>query len=89
MSLELRLKKSAERELKLIKGTLLGKIDKTLLALMENPRPQGSLIILGEENLIRIRCSDFRKIYEVNQKSKQIEVLVVPNRKDDCIRKNK
>jgi mRNA interferase RelE/StbE len=82
MSFELRLKKSAEKELKQIKGTILYKVDSTLRALTSEPRPKGALKIRGENNLFRIRCGDYRIIYEVNQKLKQIEVVTIANRKN-------
>ncbi|MEO6189240.1 MAG: type II toxin-antitoxin system RelE/ParE family toxin [Saprospiraceae bacterium] len=82
MSFDVRLKKSAEKELKNIKSSILSIIDEVLLNLVDDPHPKNSLKIQGEDNLFRIRCAQYRIIYEIDKKSKVIEILAIVNRKD-------
>ena len=82
MSFDVRLKKSAEKELRKLKVSLFIKIDEIILGLIKDPRPEGALKIQGEDNLFRIRYGDYRIIYEIDYKSKVIEVLAIVNRRD-------
>lgn len=51
--------------------------------LSENPRPQGSKKLVGQnENLWRVRVGDYRVIYLIEDKIKVVEVRKAGHRKD-------
>lgn len=87
MSFDVRLKKSTEKELKKLRGSLFIRVDAIILSLINNPRPEGTLKVQGEDNLFRIRCGNYRIIYEIDNKLKVIEVLAIVNRRDAYKRK--
>ena len=75
-------KKSVEKELrKLPKSTLTAIVSK-IQKLAENPKPNGSVKLRGATNLYRIRFSDYRIIYRINDGELVIIVIKVANRRD-------
>lgn len=60
-----------------IKVLIAGKI----VSLEDNPRPFGTKK-LKETEFYRIRVSDFRVIYSIDDKNKKIKVLSIANRKE-------
>ena len=82
MSYDLRIKTSAEKELKQIKSPILDKIDAALLNLMSEPKPKGSLKIQGKDNLFRIRCGNYRIVYAIYKSMNVIDILAIVHRKD-------
>ncbi len=75
-------KKSVEKELrKLPKSTLTAIVSK-IQKLAENPKPNGSVKLRGATNLYRIRFSDYRIIYRINDGELVIIVIKVAHRRD-------
>ena len=75
-------KKSVEKELrKLPKPTLTAIVSK-IQKLAENPKPNGSVKLRGATNLYRIRHSDYRIIYRINDGELVIIVIKVAHRRD-------
>ena len=75
-------KKSVEKELrKLPKSTLTAIVSK-IQKLAENPKPNGSVKLRGATNLYRIRHSDYRIIYRINDGELVIIVIKVAHRRD-------
>lgn len=72
----------AERQLRSLTDSVQKRIVKRLKSLRENPRPQGTKKLTGEEDLYRIRDGDCRIIYTIQDKELIVLVVKIGNRKD-------
>lgn len=70
--------KSLER----IAPVVAKKIRDKIRDLAEDPRPQGSLKMKGEENAYRFRVADYRVIYEIHDMEVRILVINVGHRRE-------
>jgi mRNA interferase RelE/StbE len=60
-----------------------GKIRESVLALTDNPHPDGSKKLKGsKEPLYRIRCGDYRVIYTIRNDLLLVLVIEVGHRRD-------
>lgn len=60
----------------------LARVDKNIQLLAQNPLPPGSKKLVGERNLYRVRQGDYRIIYAVDHKIKEVRILGVRHRKE-------
>ena len=81
MTYQVIIKHSAEKELDALQANLHERIVKRLLALEENPRPTGSKKLQGQESY-RLRVGDYRVLYTIDDKTKQVTVLSVGHRRE-------
>lgn len=58
------------------------RIDKHVLALAENPRPQGAVPLKGDLGLWRLRVGDYRIIYHIRDRELVIIVVDVGHRRE-------
>lgn len=72
----------AKKELSKIPEPYFSKIEKAILGLSENPRPNGVKKLKGTENSYRIRVSSYRIVYKIEDKILYIEILTIDHRKD-------
>lgn len=75
------LKRSAEKELSRLPGEIHDRIIERLIALQDNPRPQGTRKLRGREGY-RIRIGDYRVLYVVDDSEQQVEVFSVAHRRE-------
>ena len=75
-------KKTVEKELRKIPKSTLTAIISKIQKLAENPRPNGSVKLRGDINLYRIRYSDYRIIYSINDSRLVVFVVKVAHRKE-------
>ena len=75
-------KKTVEKELRKIPKSTLTVIISKIQKLSENPRPNGSIKLRGAIDLYRIRCSDYRIIYSINNRELVILVIKTAHRKE-------
>lgn len=75
------IKKSAQKELINIPSPYNKKIVESIDKLSSDPRPQGVKKLIGE-NAYRIRVSDYRIIYMIEDVIQIIEVQRIRHRKD-------
>jgi len=75
------LKRSAEKELDALQENLRERILRRLLTLEENPRPSGIKKLQGQESF-RLRVGDYRVLYTIDDKSKQVFILGVGHRRE-------
>lgn len=71
----------AEKEFMKLPEFTKAKIRKQILLLEENPRPFGYKK-LKETEYYRIRNSDYRVVYSIDDKIKVVKVLSIAHRKD-------
>ncbi len=76
------IERTAEKDLlRLQKKTLTDVIIK-IRSLSQNPRPVGSKKLQGSHNDWRIRVGDYRILYEIADKEKEVRVMKVRHRKE-------
>lgn len=79
---ELRLARSARKELESLPDAVLARVARELDALPANPRPRGCKKLRGASDLWRVRVGDYRIIYHVDDRARLIEVRAIRDRKD-------
>jgi mRNA interferase RelE/StbE len=79
---EVYLERSAENDIKRLPTSIFHRIIPQIKALAENPRPSGARKITGSKNDWRIRISDYRIIYEIDEKAKAVTVMRVRHRRE-------
>ncbi len=75
-------KKSVEKELIKLPKSILKAIIAKIQKLATGPKPNGSVKLRGSTNLYRIRHSDYRIIYSINDGKLLIIVIKVAHRKE-------
>jgi mRNA interferase RelE/StbE len=79
---EIEISRTAEKQLKKLNSDLQRKISAVILSLSIEPRPYGCKKLSGFEALYRIRCGDYRIIYEIIDKKVMVTILKIGHRKD-------
>jgi mRNA interferase RelE/StbE len=79
---EILLEQAAERDLKKLPSEMFKRIIPKIKELAGNPKPQWSRKITGSKNDWRIRVGDYRIIYEIDARAKNIKVMRIRHRKD-------
>jgi mRNA interferase RelE/StbE len=79
---QLRIKKSAEKELANLPLEVILSIKDSILVLSGNPYPHGFKKLKGFKNLYRIRSGNYRIIYSIHHEGSVIEILKITHRKD-------
>lgn len=79
---QINLKKSAEKELERLPNKIHDRIVHRLLFLKKNPRPQNAKKLRGREGY-RIRVSDYRILYIINDENKKVEIYSIAHRRED------
>lgn len=69
---EIRIKKSAEKDLDALDDKTYIRIDGNIQRLRNNPFPKGVAKLRGGGNRYRIRDGKYRMLYEIDQKNKII-----------------
>ena len=73
---------AARRDLAALPRDVLKRIDVRILALAENPYPQGAKKLEGGKGFFRIRVGDYRIIYMVEHRRLVVLVVRVGHRRD-------
>ena len=79
---QLKIKKSAEKELANLPLEIILSIKIRILELGDNPFPAGYKKLKGFKNLYRIRIRTYRIIYSVDHDILVIEILKISHRSD-------
>ena len=75
-------KKSAVKELKKINYRYVSQLLAAVRSLSQNPYPKGGRKLKGSKYIYRIRVSNYRVIYEIDNNRVTIFILRVRHRKD-------
>lgn len=78
----LRIKRSAETDLRRLPTPLFEHINERILALRENPRPAGTRKLEGALEGWRIRVGDYRVIYQIDDAAQTVVIVRVRHRRD-------
>ncbi len=81
MSYHVFLKRSAEKELNALRGSLFARVKEKLVALEDTPRPFGVQKLHGQE-AYRVRVGDYRILYLIDDSAKRIDIISVDHRRE-------
>ena len=81
-SYKVRIKKSAEKELRAVPLPYLQKLVQKIKSLSENPRPHGCEAMKGGDPYIRIRQNDYRALYEVDDAKQEVIIIKIGHRRE-------
>ena len=79
---ELRLVRTARKELEALPDSVLARVARHLDALQTTPRPTGCKKLRGAADLWRVRVGNYRVIYHVDDGAQVIEVRAIRDRRD-------
>ena len=80
-SYSLRMKRSAEKELRALSKAELSKVVARMRLLAADPRPPGSQKMAGESQY-RVRQGDYRVLYTIDEMEKVVEIVKIGHRRD-------
>lgn len=78
----LRIKPSAERDMRRLSRTVLERLNAKILTLRDDPRPHGALKLSGDLEGWRIRVGDYRILYLIDDAAQTVTVVRVKHRRD-------
>lgn len=81
-SYSVRLKRSAEKDLRRIDKSRVPSIVAAFESLEKNPRPEGCRKLVGSDSTYRIRIGEYRVVYLIEDTICIVEVERVRHRKD-------
>jgi len=79
---ELLLERGAEKDLDRLAPDLFERVMRAIRGLSEAPRPPGSLKLTGPGGGRRIRVGDYRIIYEINERAREVRIIRVRHRRE-------
>jgi mRNA interferase RelE/StbE len=77
-----RLKRSAEKQIKVLPRDIADRVAVAINGLAANPRPNGSKKLKGLNSTYRIRVADYRIVYSIEDSELIIEVIKVAHRRE-------
>ena len=72
--------RSARKELESLNASLIRRIFPKIEMLAKEPRPKGCRKLRGELNLWRIRIGEYRVIYAIDDRQKEVDIVAVRHR---------
>ncbi|MFM8333149.1 MAG: type II toxin-antitoxin system RelE family toxin [Candidatus Methylumidiphilus sp.] len=81
MAFTITILEKAKKELAQVPKAEYCHIRDAIRKLADNPRPVGSLKLSGRDG-IRIRCGNYRIIYEINDATEKVTILHIGHRRD-------
>ena len=72
----------AEKDLSKVPKKITRRVVRIIIKFKKNPRPAGVRKISGSANYYRVRVGDWRIVYEINDKSRQVYVFRIRHRKE-------
>ena len=82
VSYEVRLTRSAEKELGALPKSIVPVLWERIKALASEPKPKRSRKLKGAEKAYRLRIRDYRVVYTVDDEEKVVIVTAVRHRKE-------
>ena len=81
MSYELRIVRSAEREISRFPSAVRTRLSKRIISLEESPRPRGARKLTGREEY-RLRVGDYRILYIIDDRNQIVTILAAGHRQE-------
>lgn len=82
MSYRIELTRAAERDLLAVPKPVLKRLDVCLLGLSDDPLPPGVKKLKNSDGLYRVRVSDYRIIYRIEQEILTILIVKIGHRRE-------
>lgn len=82
MRYRLRLKPSAEKEMRRLPAQILRRVHLRILRLGEDPRPRASRKLEGAEDRYRLRVGDYRVLYAIDDDTETVTVYAIAHRRE-------
>lgn len=76
------LESRAKKDLDKLENEVRRRVVARLLSLKQEPRPQGAKKLEGSKSAWRIRIGDWRAIYEINDKVREVKIYRVKHRSE-------
>ena len=76
------IKPSAERDLRRLPEAIFRRINESLLALRDNPRPGGTVKLSANLKGWRLRVGDYRILYQINDDARMVTIVRIRHRRD-------
>ena len=73
---------NAQKDLDKLRGKLWQRISKAISDLRIDPRPTGCTKLRGGENVYRLRISNYRVLYDIDDGSQTVAILRVKHRRN-------
>ena len=82
MKYQVVIKQSAQKEIRVLPKSVMGRVVSKIKALAEEPRPSGAKKLVGSDQTWRIRIGDYRVVYEIVDEVVTVTIVAVRYRKD-------
>ena len=82
MTYQIKLTKAAVRDLIEVPKPILKRLDACILGLVDDPLPPGVKKLTNSDGLYRVRVSDYRIIYRIEQNILTILVIKIGHRRE-------
>ena len=82
MKYKVSIKKSALKAIQKLPKKMANNVSSSIRALADEPRPDNCRKLKGVDNTYRIRVSDYRVLYTVDDRIVTVEVIKVGNRQN-------
>ncbi len=82
MSYAIIISKSVQKQIDNLPSDLALRVIEKIQNLASEPRPDGIVKLKGSDNEYRIRISDYRVRYEIDDESQLVQILQCKHRKD-------
>ncbi len=82
MTYRIELTKTAERDLLAVPKPVLKRLDACILGLADDPLPPGVKKLKNSDGLYRVRISDYRVIYRIEQEILTVLVVKIGHRRE-------
>lgn len=71
---------SAEKEIKSLPKSIQKRVEKIIDSLIVDPRPSGTIKLKGRKDIYRIRVSNYRIIYTIDDKKHLVDISYIRHR---------
>jgi mRNA interferase RelE/StbE len=79
---QLKIKRSAEQDLRRLPRPLFRRINQRILALREEPRPPGVRKLKGNIEGWRVRVGDYRIVFQIDDTAQTVTIIRVRHRRE-------
>ena len=82
MSYQVLIERRALKELSNLPPSITGRIRTAIDGLRSQPRPHNAKKLAGSRDQWRVRVGDYRVLYEINDRSREVHVFAVGHRRE-------
>ena len=82
MTYRIELTKAAERDLTAVPKPMLKRLDACILGLADDPLPPGVKKLTNSDGLYRVRVSDYRIVYRIEQDILTVLIVKIGHRRE-------